>query len=105
MSRVVEISIEEFKTRQSSGQKITFWDVREEWEHIENNIGATNMPLPEIPNRLAELEHLKNEEIIVHCQTGKRAGQACKYLQSKGFTRVISLSGGIEAYLEASVAE
>ena len=52
--------------------------------HRKQNIGAKNLPLAEIPNRLPELTHLKNEEIIVHCQTGKRASQACKYLKKQG---------------------
>lgn len=98
MSSIVEISVEEFKSRQAQGQNLNFFDVREEWEHIENNIGAKCLPLAEIPTKLSEIEHLKNEEIIVHCQTGKRAGQACKYLSSLGFTKVLSLCGGIEAY-------
>lgn len=98
MSSIIEISIEEFKSRQAQSQAIHFFDVREEWEFIENNIGAKCMPLAEIPSRISEIEHLKNEEIIVHCQTGKRAGQACKYLKSQGFNHVVSLCGGIEAY-------
>ena len=102
MSSIVEISVEEFKLKQASGEELNFFDVREEWEHIENNIGAKCMPLADIPKHIADMAHLKNQEIIVHCQTGKRAGQACKYLKTQGFTQVISLSGGIEAYLAHS---
>ena len=98
MNSLVEISVKEFKLRQAQGQHLNFFDVREEWEYIENNIGAQNLPLADIPNRLSEIAHLKNEEIIVHCQTGKRASQACKYLKKQGFNYVINLCGGIEAY-------
>lgn len=105
MSSIIEISVAEFRTRQSSEEAIIFFDVREEWEHIEENIGAKCLPLGEIPKRLNEIAHLKNEEIILHCKTGKRAGQACKYLKSQGFTKVLNLSGGIEAYLEVSMAK
>ena len=46
-----------------------------------------------------QLEKLKNEEIIVHCQSGKRSNQARKYLQKNGFIKVRSLSGGLNALL------
>ncbi len=98
MSSFVEISIEEFKSRQAQNEEINFLDVREEWEYIENNLGALNIPLAEIPTRLSEIEHLKSQEIIVHCKSGKRGGQACKYLKSQGFTNVKNLCGGIEAF-------
>lgn len=74
-------------------------DVREAWEYDEENIGAKNIPLAELPNCLDELDCYKNAEIIVHCQSGRRSHQARKYLTKQGFCHVKSLEGGIEAYL------
>ena len=45
------------------GEKFHFIDVREEWEHSEQNIGALCFPLGELPTKLAELNSLKNEEL------------------------------------------
>ncbi len=94
-----EIDIVELKTRISKGEEINLFDVREEWEYEENNIGGTLIPLTSIPGRLSELISLKDEEVIVFCRTGSRSNQARMYLESQGFSNVRSLLGGIEAYL------
>ena len=73
-------------------------DVREEHEYEEFNIGATLIPLGEIADRLDEIEHLKNEEIIIHCRSGARSGRAQQYLESEGFTNVRNLIGGMLAW-------
>jgi rhodanese-related sulfurtransferase len=77
-------------------------DVREEWEFDEQNIGALNMPLCDLPIKLNELDFCRNKEVIVHCNSGSRSNQAMKYLHKQGFTNVKSLTGGIEAYLKIS---
>ena len=53
----------------------------------------------ELKDKQAEIEHLKNEEVVVHCRTGARGRQACKFLASNGFTNVRTFAGGIEGYL------
>ncbi len=76
-------------------------DVRETWEYEEENIGALNIPLGELPHRLSELDFCKSKVVVVHCKSGTRSNQAMKYLCKHGFTNVLSLEGGIEAYLHA----
>lgn len=93
-----EIECDEIKHRMKKGEKLHFFDVREEWEYEEYNIGAQLLPLGEIPKRLAEIESLKEQEIILHCATGIRSRQAQKFLISKGFANVKYMIGGIEAY-------
>ncbi|NQZ76662.1 MAG: rhodanese-like domain-containing protein [Ekhidna sp.] len=95
-----DITCADVKKRLESGEKFNFIDVREEWEHEEKNIGARLIPLGEIPDRISEIEDLKNEEVVVHCKSGGRSGQAKKYLNSQGFTNVRNMVGGITAYLE-----
>ena len=92
------ITVEELKARQTNNEEINIVDVREEWEYEEDNIGAQLIPLGDLPDRISEIAHLKDQEIIVHCKTGGRSGRAQKYLISQGFTNVINLTGGIEAY-------
>ena len=93
-----EITSQELIIRMKSEPDLIIIDVREEWEFIEDNIGAKCYPLGELPQFLNELSDLKNREIIVHCKTGARAGRAQKYLTKQGFTQVVNLIGGIEAY-------
>lgn len=95
------INVKELKERMAKGEKLNVIDVREEWEYEEDNMGAKLIPLNELPNRLDELEGLKDEELILHCRSGKRSANAQKYLQSQGFTKTRNLEGGILAYNEA----
>jgi rhodanese-related sulfurtransferase len=93
-----DITVEELKERLDKGQKFHFLDVREEWEYDEDNLGAQNIPLGELPHRLSELEKHKDDEIIVHCRSGARSGNAKKFMESKGYSKVRNVLGGIMAY-------
>jgi rhodanese-related sulfurtransferase len=94
----MDIQPSELKERLSRNEDLNIVDVREEWEWEENNIGAKNIPLGSIPNRLDELEQYKEQELILHCRSGARSGQAQKFLQQQGFKNVRNLLGGIVAY-------
>src|SRR5690606_4357056 len=94
-----DITAEELKERISKKEKLNIVDVRENWEYEEKNIGATLIPLGTLPERFQELEALKDEELIIHCKSGKRSAQAKKFLESKGFTKVRNLDTGIEGFL------
>ncbi len=93
-----DITVSELKNRLEKGDKFNFLDVREEWEFEEDNLGAKNIPLGDLPQRIAELDKFKDEEIVVHCRSGARSGNAKKFLESRGFTRVRNVLGGLLAY-------
>jgi len=93
-----DITVSELKDRLDKGEKFHFLDVREEWEFEEDNLGAENIPLGELPHRIGELTAYKDDEIVVHCRSGARSGNAKKFLESKGFTQVRNVLGGILAY-------
>lgn len=92
---MADITTEELKQRMDSGETLNVIDVREEHEYEEFNIGAKLIPLGELPSRLGELEHLKNEELIVHCRSGARSGNAKMFLEDAGFSNVRNLLGGM----------
>lgn len=93
-----DITVEQLKSRLDNNEKFVFLDVREEWEYDDDNLGAKNIPLADLPTRLDELEEYKDSEIIVHCRSGARSGNAKKFLESKGFSKVRNTLGGILAY-------
>ena len=93
-----DITPAELKERLAQGEKLFIVDVREDWEYQEQNIGALNIPLGSLPDRLEELEDHKNDEVIVHCRSGARSASAKAFLQQQGFTNVRNLLGGIIAY-------
>jgi rhodanese-related sulfurtransferase len=90
-----DITVAELKQRMDNGEELNLFDVREEWEFEEYNIGAQLIPLPQLPQRINELQALKNEEIILHCRSGARSGQAKEFLKQRGFTNVRNLIGGM----------
>ena len=96
----MDITVEELKERLDNGEDLNFYDVREEHEYEEDNLGAVLIPLGELPDHLAELEPLKDQEIIIHCRSGARSGKAAKFLETQGFTNVRNVLGGIIAYRE-----
>ena len=94
-----DITAEELKERLSKGETPVIIDVREDWEYQETNIaGAQNIPLGTLPQRLDDLEDLKEQEVIVHCKSGARSASAKAFLQQQGFNNVRNLLGGIMGY-------
>ena len=47
-----------------------------------------------------ELDDLKDEEVILHCRSGKRSAMAAMFLETQGFTNTVNVEGGILAWQE-----
>ncbi len=90
-----DITVIELKSRIDAGTAPMIIDVRETWEYEEFNIGATLIPLAELPGKIENLEEHKQDEIIVHCRSGARSATAKAFLESQGFTKVRNLLGGM----------
>ena len=72
-------------------------DVREPWEYQICHIdGAQLMPLSEIPQTCKTLD--PQQEIVVICHHGRRSLQGGSYLERMGFTRIVNLTGGVDAW-------
>ncbi|TGE08329.1 rhodanese-like domain-containing protein [Hymenobacter fodinae] len=94
-----DITSTELKERQANGTAPVIIDVRETWENEESRIeGSQNIPLGTLPQKLDELEELKEQEVVVHCKGGGRSASAKAYLSQQGFQKVRNLIGGIQAY-------
>ena len=96
----MDITVTELKKRLESGEKLNLIDVREDYEYEDDNLGGMLIPLGDVPHRLHEIEHLRHEEVLVHCRSGKRSETAQKFMQSQGFTNIRNVIGGILAYRE-----
>jgi len=72
-------------------------DVREKWEydicHIENSV---HIPMGQITEKKDDLNH--NDMTIVVCHHGVRSRMVAKYLDANGFTNIINLRGGVDAW-------
>lgn len=96
-----QITVEELKARIDSGEKLHLIDCREPHEYEEANLGARLIPLGKFQMMdLDELEDLKEEEVIIHCRSGKRSMMACSILDQMGFQHTVNVEGGILAWIE-----
>jgi adenylyltransferase/sulfurtransferase len=97
--KIPEITPTELKERLDRGDRLTIIDVREphEWEigNLEPQ-GARLIPLGSLPQRLGEID--ADEEIVLHCRSGKRSERALELLRSHGYPRLWNLRGGILAW-------
>jgi len=74
-------------------------DVRDAAEFTAGHVrDAKNIPLKELPQRVAELEKFKSKAVVVMCQEGMRSSKATTQLKKAGFNEVYSLSGGLAAW-------
>jgi rhodanese-related sulfurtransferase len=73
--------------------------VRSEKEYAEARIpGAVNIPHDQLGDRLSEIDAAKEDEIVVHCKSGYRAGIAEKILIDAGYSEVRDLDGHMNAW-------
>jgi rhodanese-related sulfurtransferase len=94
----VEISVDEAFLL-FGGKTVLFLDVRPttSWKafHIENSV---SIPLAEIPARLNELPH--TGVIVIVDGSGDLSPQARSILQKAGFSKVGSMTGGLDAWIQ-----
>jgi rhodanese-related sulfurtransferase len=91
------ITVDEVRARLDAGDDLLILDVREpqEWQ-ISLIDGTLRIPKGEILHHLDELP--RDRDIVVHCKTGVRSGEAIRTLQAQGYTRLYNMAGGINAW-------
>ncbi len=83
----------------ASGTPPRLLDVREVEEHeLVALPGSKLIPLGQIPERIAEIELWKQDEVVVYCHHGVRSLHAIGWLRQQGFTNLRNLSGGIDRW-------
>lgn len=92
----LEITAQELKKILAENVPFQFIDVRTPQEHTQSNIGGVNLPIQELPHRIAELN--KSKLTVVYCLKGPRSKMAAELLQAAGFAKVKYLVGGVEKY-------
>lgn len=83
----------------------TVLDVREPWELqtasvTPDGFRLVHIPMRDVPARLAELRGDGDQDrpIACLCHHGMRSQQVANYLAQNGFTGVVNLQGGIDAW-------
>jgi rhodanese-related sulfurtransferase len=79
-------------------------DVRTPAEFRDGHIaGAINVAHDEIGNRWPALNLPRDDEVIVYCGTGRRAGIAQQAFEALGYAHTRILQGGLEAWKKAGL--
>lgn len=96
---IKEISPAEVKKLLDEGTKIQIIDVREPLEYELVNIGALNIPLGSIQEKIGLIE--RGIPVILHCQSGQRSRNAIVQLQQHHrFTNLLNMKGGLLRWRE-----
>lgn len=95
--RTEAISVQDFDARRRAGWSHVLLDVREcnEVELCALD-GALHIPMSSVPARQAELP--VDTPLVVMCHHGMRSMMVMRFLQASGFSNVLNLEGGIDAW-------
>lgn len=105
---MLELSALELKAKLDAEDDLLLLDVRTPVEYQMTNIGGTLIPLPELQERLHELDDFREQEIVVVCRSGARSGSAVAFMKKSGFSKVRNLKGGLLAWsdtVDASITK
>lgn len=95
----MNISIEQLDQLQTSPTKPQLIDVRGPSEFAAGHIpGAINIPMDQIESRLDDLHE---EDVVLVCQSGRRAGMTCELIQHQ-HPKLKVLDGGTVAWQTAN---
>ena len=66
-------------------------------------MGAKNVPLGQLEDKLGQVVKNKSTQVIMVCQVGARSARAAASARKLGYDNVQSLSGGLRAWVAASL--
>ncbi|MCK9637348.1 MAG: rhodanese-like domain-containing protein [Methylobacter tundripaludum] len=98
--RIVEIDVAKSKQLLAEGN-IVLIDTREESEYAAGHIdGAILLPRGMLEFKIGSLPELadKSKAVLIYCRLGNRSALAAQTLQQLGYTNVLSMAGGFEAW-------
>lgn len=100
----IEGSVDVMQGAAMQKQGTLLLDVREQDEYAEVHApGSTLIPLGQLSSRLAELQPYKNKPIAVVCRSGRRSARGVELLRNAGFTKVVNVEGGMNAWQSAGL--
>lgn len=103
---VTTIQPRELFERVKAGERIDLIDVRTPIEYREIHAeGSRLVPLDTLDPRelMAERNGSADRSLYVICKSGNRGQSACEKFRKAGFTEVVNVEGGTEAWAEAGL--
>jgi rhodanese-related sulfurtransferase len=103
--RVHEVTIDEVKAKLDRKEKFLLVDVREESEYAADHLpGAVHLGKGIIERDVEGRVPDQNTPLVLYCGGGFRSALAADNLQKMGYTRVLSMDGGIRGWRERGFA-
>jgi rhodanese-related sulfurtransferase len=100
-SRVTEISLEDVKAKLDRGENFLLVDVREESEYAADHLpGAVHLGKGIIERDIENRVPDPATPLVLYCGGGFRSAMAADNLQKMGYTKVLSMQGGIRGWRE-----
>lgn len=90
-----EISVEQLQEELKKGE-IYILDVRNPDEYAFCNLGGANIPLGILADEYTQIP--KDQKIYCLCHHGVRSKVAQDFLSSRGYSDVLNITGGIDAW-------
>lgn len=79
-------------------------DVREKDEYASGHVAnARHIPMAQLQDQIKALDKFKTRPVVVCCRSGNRSAAAVGILRKNGFNEVFSLSGGMLAWVQATM--
>jgi rhodanese-related sulfurtransferase len=92
-----EVTVQDLKQLRDEKADFQLIDVREPHEYQIANLQGELIPLGQVEANADKIA--RDKQVIVHCRSGARSGNAVAFLESKfGLTNLYNLKGGILAW-------
>jgi rhodanese-related sulfurtransferase len=79
-------------------------DVRDAKDYEAGHIiDARSIPAAEVAGKAESLKKFKEKPVVVYCDSGLSSATATKALHALGFTKVVSLRGGLQSWLQENL--
>jgi sulfur-carrier protein adenylyltransferase/sulfurtransferase len=87
----------EVQAQLESGEQLVLLDIREPYElHLSRLDHTLHIPMSEMAARWEEIP--RDQTVVVFCHAGIRSVNLIRQLQAAGFTNLINMAGGIDAW-------
>ncbi len=99
-----ELGVSDLQKWYENNEDFVVLDLRNDYEIASGRFDRTIDPglsnFRDLPNKLKELENLKNKRIVTVCTGGIRCEKATCLLKKEGFTDIYQLKDGIHTYMK-----
>jgi len=101
---VTTMSAKQLHDLVQSGTAVELIDVRTPVEYREVHVGfARNVPLDQLDAAQFAAGRDRSEPLYVICRSGSRGKQACEKFLAAGYTNVVNIEGGTQAWDQAGL--